>query len=232
MPPPTPTSPKITRMSWRCGSPGTASAVAARLPSLSMATGYAAPRRAAQLGADRDVAPAQVGADGEHLAGAVEQAGDADGEADGRAAAGADVGVGALDSSTSRSSTSSAVSLWASRASRCSATTSPAEVEGDGGDVVDVDLGADPADRARRRARPTVPGRPMPPRSTPAARTRPRSASSATRLETAARVRPSSAASRARERGPWSRSWRRTRERLVLRTRRTCRPLDACRRPL
>ena len=137
----------------------------------------------AQQVADRDVAPAEVGAEGEHVAVAVDQAGDADGEADRRRSRG---GPGRprsrWTSSASRSSTSSAETAWASRASLCSLTTAPprsrARVETwltlisaprpQTPLAVELDGGAGSAHRRRARC--------------PPVRTRPRSARSPTRV--------------------------------------------------
>ncbi len=84
------------------------------------------------------------------------------------------------------------------------------EVERQRRDVVDVDLGADAAHGTARRARRSSPGvRRRRARQVPS-RTRPRSASSATRLETVALLSWRSSASRARERGPSSRRLRST----------------------
>ena len=69
-------------MSWRCGSPGVASASAARLPSLSTVIGYAVAEPGPQQLADRHVVPAEVGTEGEPVALAVDEAGHAHGQAD------------------------------------------------------------------------------------------------------------------------------------------------------
>ena len=185
---------------------------------------------AAQLGADRDVAPAQVGADGQHLARPVEQAGDADGDADALPPPARTSASVRSTSSTSRSSTSSTASRWASRASRCSATTLPARSRARAATWLTL-ISAPMPQTGRRRARPTCPGG-----RRRRARRRPRGPGRARRARRPARRRRSGSG-RARWRaGPASGARGRaagggTRESLALRTARPPDPQRA-RQPL
>ena len=216
-PPPTPTSPWMTRMSLRSGSPARASATAARLASLSMPTGCGGlPSRSRRRAATGTSRQPRFGARlrvpvSRSMSPAMPTT-----IPTGTPPCAWRSAMVSVRSSESRSMTRSGDSPAASRDSRRSLSTSPWRSRASVATWCTLISAPMPQTRCPSSST-TVAGRPTEPRSSPASCTRPRSVSSVTRLETVALLSRRSEANRARERGPESRRARSTRERLERR---------------